>query len=78
MCGRDHGRARVAMTKDGNNGGGIGLLGVIGVVLIILKLCGVIHVSWWWATAPLWGPWALVATLVLTGVILKVITELAR
>lgn len=30
------------------------LLGVIGVVLVILKLCGLIALSWVWVLAPFW------------------------
>ena len=37
-------------------GGGIGLFGVLGVVFLVLKLVGVISWSWWWVTAPFWGP----------------------
>lgn len=29
------------------------------VTLATLKLGGAISLSWWWVTAPLWGPWAL-------------------
>lgn len=36
------------------------IFGLLGVAFVVLKLCGVIHWSWWWVTAPFWGPWALV------------------
>lgn len=26
------------------------------LVFLVLKLCEVINWSWWWVTAPLWGP----------------------
>lgn len=29
------------------------------IAFIVLKLCGVIHWSWWWVTVPLWGPAAV-------------------
>lgn len=35
--------------SNSNSGGGIGLGGVLLVVFIVLKLCGVIAWSWWWA-----------------------------
>ncbi|QDU82646.1 hypothetical protein Pla110_44070 [Polystyrenella longa] len=38
--------------------GGIGVFGLLGVVFVTLKLCDVIDWSWWWVTAPLWGPFA--------------------
>lgn len=50
--------------------GGIGLGGVLFVVFLVLKLTGVIAWSWWWVTAPLWIPAALVvAFLVVVGVV---------
>lgn len=35
---------------------GIGILGWMFLILMTLKLSGVINVSWWVVTAPLWGP----------------------
>lgn len=43
--------------------GGIGLLSAIFLIFLTLKLVGVEPVaswSWWWVTAPLWGPVGLV------------------
>lgn len=49
-----------------NSGGGMGLLGWLFIVFLILKLnpgghldTGVQDWSWWWVTAPVWGPIAL-------------------
>ena len=39
--------------SSSNSGGGIGLCGVIFIVLLILKLIGVISISWWWVFSPL-------------------------
>lgn len=36
------------------------LLGLLGIAFVVLKLCHVIDWSWWWVTAPFWGPLALV------------------
>ncbi len=36
------------------------MLGLLGVVFVTLKLCGVIHWSWIWVTAPFWTPVAVV------------------
>lgn len=36
---------------------GMSTSGLLGVVFVTLKLCGIIHWSWWWVTAPFWG-WA--------------------
>lgn len=37
-----------------------GILGILGVAFIVLKLTGVINWSWWWITAPFWGPVVLI------------------
>jgi len=41
---------------------GIGLFGILGIVFIVLKLTDNIDWSWWWVTAPFWGPIALALT----------------
>lgn len=45
-------------------GAGFGFWTVLFLIFLTLKLCGVIDWSWWWITAPLWGPLALVAAIV--------------
>lgn len=32
--------------------------GLLFLLFLTLKLCAVIDWSWWWVTAPLWGPLA--------------------
>ena len=44
---------------------GIGLLGAVFLVFLTLKLIGTITWSWWWVTAPLWGPFALFLSIIL-------------
>lgn len=44
---------------EASSSGGIGLLGVLGVVFVTLKLCGLIHWSWWWVLLPFYGPVSL-------------------
>ena len=41
------------MSSNSNSGGGIGLCGVIFIILLILKLFGVISISWGWVFSPL-------------------------
>ena len=41
------------MSSNSNSGGGIGLCNVLFIVLLILKLLGVISISWWWVFSPL-------------------------
>jgi len=55
-----------------SNSGGIGFCGLLTIVFITLKLCDVIAWSWWWVLAPLWGPLALVAIVVLIFYILTI------
>jgi hypothetical protein len=48
---------------------GIGLAGMLFLLFLTLKLTGVISWSWWWVTAPLWGPLALVLAIALIVVL---------
>ena len=41
------------MSNNSSSGGGIGLCGVIFIVLLILKLFGLISISWWWVFSPI-------------------------
>jgi hypothetical protein len=41
--------------------GGLGFGGAMFLVFLTLKLTEVISWSWWWVTAPLWLPVAVVA-----------------
>jgi phosphoglycerol transferase MdoB-like AlkP superfamily enzyme len=41
------------------------LFPLLAVAFIVLKLCDVIAWSWWWVLAPIWGPFALVAVILL-------------
>lgn len=45
--------------------GSFPLLGIMFLIFLTLKLCGVISWSWWWITAPLWGPFVLIFALFL-------------
>lgn len=59
------------MSNNSAGGGvGISLLGLLGTAFIVLKLCGVIDWSWWWVTAPFWGPLAIVLILLIIWIIL--------
>jgi hypothetical protein len=42
-------------TTSTSSSGGIGFFGLLQVAFIVLKLCNVIHWSWWWVMAPTWG-----------------------
>lgn len=64
------------MSDSGNpGGGGIGLLSGVFLVFLFCKLTGAIAWSWWWVTAPLWGPFALLVFLLVAGLIFQLIAE---
>lgn len=55
---------------------GIGLGTILFVVFLVLKLTNYIDWSWWWVTAPLWIPLALVLLfLVVIGVIALIVSK---
>lgn len=57
------------MARDSN--GGVDLLGVVFITLIILRLFGIISISWWWVFSPI-----IIEAVIL--VILILITSLTR
>ena len=42
--------------QTGATASGCGFMGLLFLVFLVLKLLGKIAWSWWWVTAPLWGP----------------------
>ena len=62
--------------------GGIGIVSLSFIIFFTLKLCNIIGWSWWWVTAPLWGPIALgisfVIIIVLINLILASISSLFK
>lgn len=40
--------------------GGLSLGTILFIVFLVMKLTGYIPWSWWWVTAPLWIPFAIV------------------
>jgi hypothetical protein len=59
--------------------GGISLGTILFIVFLILKLTETIDWSWWWVTAPLWIPVAIVvAFLIIVGFIVLVYNVLAQ
>jgi len=57
------------MSDESSASGGIGFMGVLCIVFVVMKLCGTISWSWWWVTAPLWGPVALVLIILIVIVL---------
>lgn len=63
---------RVVVTRSG-----IGFCGVLFIILLLLKV-GVIETvamgwSWWWITAPLWGPLAIFCGIVVVAMVVFLI-----
>lgn len=53
--------------------GGISFSGLLFITFLVLKLCNVINWSWWWVTAPLWVPIALILIIFLVFLIVLII-----
>lgn len=68
------------MTKeivvDGSEG--VGLSVILFLIFLVLKLTGAIAWSWWWVTAPLWIPFALVVAIFLIVVIISLVRMVIR
>lgn len=62
--------------KGRGTGGGLGLCSSLFLIFLTLKLCGVISWSWWWVTAPLWIPLALVSLFVLACAVIGITVHL--
>ncbi len=48
------------MAQTTTKSGGVSFAGLLFLLFLGLKLTNQIDWSWWWVTAPLWGPLALV------------------
>lgn len=55
---------------------GIGFASLLFLVFLVLKLTYVIDWSWWWITAPLWGPFVIVV--VIMGIVVAVAATRSR
>ena len=57
--------------------GGLGMF-ILFLVFLGLKLGGVINWSWWWITAPLWGPIALSLAICVVIIVLWIIIKMLK
>ncbi|HBC7417597.1 TPA: hypothetical protein KEY88_000234 [Serratia marcescens] len=63
------------MKQEQTRKGGLSFFGVLALIFITLKLMGYIAWSWWWVTAPLWAPLAVLGALaILVFVVVGAIT----
>lgn len=58
-----------------SSSGGVGVYGLLGVAFVVLKLCEVIDWSWWWVTAPFWGPVLAVIVFLIIYVAIALVKE---
>jgi len=59
--------------NNASSSGGIGICGMLFILFLALKLTGYITWSWWWITAPLWIPVAVVAAILLTVLVVTIL-----
>jgi hypothetical protein len=55
-----------------NQSNGIGLGTLLFLIFLILKLTDNIDWSWWWVTAPLWIPLAIVSAIAVIAAVVAV------
>jgi hypothetical protein len=55
--------------------GGTGFFNLLFLVFLVLKLTKVIDWSWWWITAPLWGPIGVCVVLFIIGALLIALAD---
>ena len=66
-------------TVTSSSSGGIGICGATFIVFLVLRLTGYIGWSWWWVTAPLWIPLAVVTAIIMVALMVaSIITLLSR
>jgi len=53
----------------------VGFWSAVVLSLFVLKISGTLAWSWWWITAPLWGPFALLFLVLIIGSIFFFIAE---
>jgi hypothetical protein len=60
-------------TQTTTKSGGVSFAGLLFLLFLGLKLTNQIDWSWWWVTAPLWGPIALVLGFALIVIFIAVL-----
>ena len=61
------------MATQTTKSGGVSFAGLLFLLFLGLKLTNQIDWSWWWVTAPLWGPIALVLGFALIVIFIAVL-----
>jgi len=63
------------MSNTSSSSNGIGFIGLLTIVFITLKLIDKIDWSWWWVLSPLWIGIAILLTIIVIAVIIKLIID---
>ena len=64
--------------SSSSSSGGIGFTGALTILFIGLKLCNVIHWSWWWVLSPIWISMSIVILIIAILAILVLIKEFTK
>jgi hypothetical protein len=82
LCGQNDSATKTlstkTMTMSSNSSGGIGFTGALTILFIGLKLCNVIHWSWWWVLSPIWISVSITIFIIAILAILVIIKELTK
>ena len=66
------------MNNNNLNRGYVSFTGLLFITFLVLKLTKVIDWSWWWITAPLWGPFALSIVFMILYIIVGLIRAILK
>jgi hypothetical protein len=58
--------------------GGLSFTGALTILFIGLKLCNVIHWSWWWVLSPIWISFSLVLFILAIVLTIAIIAESSK
>jgi len=62
------------MNKNNNNtSGGVTFASLLFLLFLALKLTNAIDWSWWWITAPIWGPFVIVVVVLIIIAVIAVL-----
>lgn len=62
--------------SESKSGINIGFFGLMALMFIGLKITNQIDWSWWWVLAPIWGYWALVASIAAVCLVVLIAIDL--
>ena len=65
-------------SNSSSSSSGIGFTGALTILFIGLKLCNVIHWSWWWVLSPIWISMSIVILIIAILAILVLIKEFTK